>query len=125
MKKPLSQRIHHFGDGITAPVQRDLYSAFLARHCGPETLDIRQAIEASPGAEPLLRRAMSRDLQFASGCGLPLPRAIYRAGADRPSKPDGRPDEAGDVSASESPENPANCAGRTTHPGEYHYGATP
>ncbi len=126
VKKPLSQRIHHFGDGITAPVQRDLYSAFLARHCGPETLDIRQAIEAWPGAEPLLRRAMSGDLQFASGCGLPLPRAIYRAGADRPSKPDGRPDEAGDaVARARAPENPANCTGRTTYPGEYHYGATP
>ena len=30
IKKPLSQRTHVFGDGATAPVQRDLYSAFLA-----------------------------------------------------------------------------------------------
>lgn len=28
-KKPLSQREHVFGDGVTEPVQRDLYSAFL------------------------------------------------------------------------------------------------
>jgi len=29
VKKPLSQREHVFGDGSTAPIQRDLYSAFL------------------------------------------------------------------------------------------------
>jgi putative transposase len=33
IRKPLSQRMHGLGDGATAPVQRDLYSAFLAT-CG-------------------------------------------------------------------------------------------
>ena len=37
-----------------------LNSASLARHCGSDTLDIRQAKEAWPSAEPLVRRAMSR-----------------------------------------------------------------
>ena len=38
VKKPLSQRIHIFGDGRTEPVQRDLYSAFLASCCDTDTL---------------------------------------------------------------------------------------
>jgi hypothetical protein len=29
VKQPLSPRLHIFGDGRTAPIQRDLYSAFL------------------------------------------------------------------------------------------------
>jgi putative transposase len=53
VKKPLSQRAHHFGDGITPPVQRDLYSAFLARHCvGPETLDVHARVPRMCGDEP-------------------------------------------------------------------------
>lgn len=43
IKKPLGLRAHHFGDGATKSVQRDLYSAFLARCCGSETLDIDRA----------------------------------------------------------------------------------
>lgn len=57
-KKPLKLR-HHICD-CGAVAQRDLFSAFLARHCGSDTLDIRQAKEAWPSAEPLVRRAMSR-----------------------------------------------------------------
>jgi putative transposase len=57
-KKPLSQRIHYFGDGKTEPVQRDLYSAF--KHCTVDSLDVTQANEAWATAEPLLRRETSR-----------------------------------------------------------------
>lgn len=73
VKKPLSQRVHIFGDGRTEPVQRDLYSAFLARHCGEDCLDISQVQKAWPDTEPFLRRAMSKDNKSASGCGFPLP----------------------------------------------------
>jgi putative transposase len=59
IKKPLSQRMHVFGDGATAPVQRDLYSAFLATCCATNTLDFCQVEQTWPAAEPLLRRAMS------------------------------------------------------------------
>lgn len=76
VKKPLSQRTHFFGDGKTEPVQRDLYSAFLARHCGEDCLDIRQVQKAWPDTEPFLRRAMSRDFKSASGCGFPLPHGL-------------------------------------------------
>jgi putative transposase len=66
-KKPLSQRLHAFGDPEIAPVQRDLYSAFLARCVVEDELDISQVQEAWPGAEPLLRRAMSSEGQAPSG----------------------------------------------------------
>src|SRR4051812_26837493 len=86
VKKPLSQRWHVFGNGVTEPVQRDLYSAFLAMHCDRDTLDIRQARRAWPGAEPLLRRAMSRHTQPASGQGEALYHAAIGVGAGRPAK---------------------------------------
>jgi hypothetical protein len=53
IKKPLSQWIHVFGDGATAPVQRDLYSAFLATCCDANTLDICQVEQTWRAAEPL------------------------------------------------------------------------
>ena len=116
IKKPLSQRTHYFGDGVTAPVQRDLYSAFLARNCGSESLDIRQAISAWPTAEPLLRRAMSRASQSASGQGFCLPHALRHAGADRLSQVDGRSDEAGDaVAQARASESLIKGTTKTTH----------
>jgi putative transposase len=85
-KKPLSQRQHVFGDGITAPVQRDLYSAFLVFCCIANILDIRQVQKAWPSAEPLLRQAMSRFSQSASGKAQCLPQGVDALGADRLSK---------------------------------------
>lgn len=58
-KKPLSQRIHLCDCGI-GPVQRDLYSAFLAQFVSESKLDAKKASEAFSAAEPLLRRAASR-----------------------------------------------------------------
>lgn len=70
-KKALSKRWHHCDCGIHA--QRDLYSAFLAMNVAGDDLDTRQARKAWPGAEPLLRHAVSRcdqtvigELRFAS-----------------------------------------------------------
>ena len=87
IKKPLSQRMHTFGDRLTPPVQRDLYSAFLARCCSDaETLDVRQVKQAWPGAEPLLRRATSGGTQPASGEGLPFSHGVTPVRAGRPPK---------------------------------------
>jgi hypothetical protein len=97
-KKPLSQREHVFGDGVTQPVQRDLYSAFLAFCCIANILDIRQVLEAWPTAEPLLRQAMSGKNQSASGKTLCFPQGIALR-ADRLSKKDIIQCEAVDVVA--------------------------
>lgn len=67
-KKPLSQRWHECRCGV-GPVQRDLYSAFLARFAEEETLDMRKANEAFPGAQPLLQRAMARVRHQAANGG--------------------------------------------------------
>ena len=98
-KKSLSQREHIFGDRVTAPVQRDLYSAFLAFCCLANILDIRQVQKAWPSAEPLLRQAMSRYSQSASGKALCFPQGINALGADRLSKKDIVQCEAADAVA--------------------------
>jgi hypothetical protein len=97
VKKLLDQRIHVFGSGTIEPVQRDLYSAFLARCCEKDLLDIRQVHAAWPSAEPLLRRAMARMKEPASGPGFALPRALRSARAGRPLKRRVRSCEALDV----------------------------
>lgn len=85
VKKPLSQRWHACACGV-GPVQRDLYSAFLARHVVGKTLDARQVALAWPGAEPLLQRAASRFVQSASGPGICPAHVSNGVRADRPSK---------------------------------------
>jgi putative transposase len=100
IKKPLSQRSHVFGDGAPAPVQRNLYSAFLATCCATNSLDVCQAEQTWPAAEPLLRQAMSRLLQPASGKGFARPH-VPCVGVGRSSKRDGRSVEAVDVVATE------------------------
>jgi len=122
VKKPLKRRVHYFGDGTTAPVHRDLYSAFLARHCGCENLDVPGVIDAWPRAEQLVRRAMlllnakGRPIRQAasdktgnagassrakpeSQVGFILPQAFRRLRAGRLSKVDGQSDENVDVVA--------------------------
>ena len=68
-KKPLKQRHHICSCGVEA--QRDLFSAFLARFFGNNTLDISQAKLAWPAAEPLLQRTMSRLTETASRGPMP------------------------------------------------------
>jgi len=97
VKKPLSQHKHVFTDGSW--VQRDLYSAWLARFVEHDRLDARQLGNDWPAAEPLLRRAASSFQQSASGTGFALPHAGKGVGADRPPKRDGRRNEAADAVA--------------------------
>jgi putative transposase len=56
-KKPLSQRWHQCECGIVA--QRDLYSAFLAKHVVNNRLNVDDAKVAWSGVETLLRTALS------------------------------------------------------------------
>ncbi|MDD2676767.1 MAG: hypothetical protein PHP75_04795, partial [Methylacidiphilaceae bacterium] len=104
-KKPLSLRTHVFGDGRTEPVQRDLYSAFLAKCSEKDFLDISQVRKAWPGGEPLLGRAMSRVKEPARREGLSRPH-VENVRAGRPSKgkrgsgcPRSRSGETGDAVA--------------------------
>ncbi len=65
-KKPLSQRIH--ACPCEVEMQRDLYSAFLARCVGDDHwLHADTARERWPGAEPLLRAAWIRATEPAKG----------------------------------------------------------
>jgi hypothetical protein len=89
VKKPLSQRLHQCPCGI-GPVQRDLYSAFLAAYLSADRLlpSCAQYVIPWEGAEARLRAAHERVQQRANE-GLCLPRSFgcARAGARRPSSP--------------------------------------
>jgi putative transposase len=74
-KKPLSQRRHVFPDGTW--VDRDLYSAWLARSVSGDLLDARQAVSAWPAAQLPLRTASGTSLESASGRGL-VPRSTAK-----------------------------------------------
>lgn len=97
VKKPLSQRWHVFADG--SRVQRDLYSAWLARFVERDRLDASQCHKHWAAAEPLLRRAASGFHQSASGTGFARPHVRKGVGADRPSQGDGVRDEAAEAVA--------------------------
>jgi len=64
-KKLLSQREHIFADGTK--VQRDLYSAWLARFVVDNKLDVSQLDSSWPSADMLLQRAASSKYQLATG----------------------------------------------------------
>lgn len=66
MKKKLSERWHDCPCGV-GPVQRDLYSAFLASCVTSNNLDMDQAEKLWSGAKPLLEQAISRVNQSAIG----------------------------------------------------------
>jgi putative transposase len=83
-KKPIKQRHHACACGIEA--QRDLFSAFLAKHCSHHTLDICRAKAAWPAAEPLLRRAMSRITETASRGPVPASFGLSRRQSCSPVK---------------------------------------
>ena len=86
-KKPLSRRVHQCGCGI-GPVQRDLYSAFLAAYLDPADPipSCAQYVTCWEGAEARLRAAHERVQQRANeGQTLPQSFGLARAGARRPS----------------------------------------
>ncbi len=92
--KPLSQRLHQCPCGI-GPVQRDLYSAFLAAYLDPEADPIpscAQYVIPWEGAEARLRAAHERAKQRAKeGQVLPRSMGISRAGARLPKSRSGPP----------------------------------
>jgi hypothetical protein len=86
VKKPLSQRFHQCACGI-GPVQRDLYSAFLAAYLDPaEPIpSCAQYVIPWEGAEARLRLAHECVQQRANeGQSLPRSMGHTRAGARRP-----------------------------------------
>lgn len=86
VKKPLSQRMHHCSCGV-GPVQRDLYSAFLASTLDPDHLtpSCAQAVILWESAEARLQAAHARVIQRANeGQSLPLSMAVRRAGVRQP-----------------------------------------
>jgi len=89
VKKPLSQRLHQCPCGI-GPVQRDLYSAFLAAYLSADHLlpSCAQYVIPWEGAEARLRAAHERVQQRANeGQSLPRSFGCARAGARRPGSP--------------------------------------
>jgi hypothetical protein len=89
VKKPLAQRWHQCACGV-GPVQRDLYSAFLAAYLDPAD-PVPSCAQYQPyweGAEARLRAAHERVIQRANeGQSLPRSFGISRAGARRPGSP--------------------------------------
>ena len=89
VNKPLSQRWHHCACGI-GPVQRDLYSAFLAAYLDPAD-PIPSCARYQlywEGAEARLQAAHERVIQRANaGQVLPQSMGIPRAGARLPKSP--------------------------------------
>ncbi len=87
VKKPLSQRWHHCACGV-GPVQRDLYSAFLASTLDQDHLipSCAQVVIPWEASEARLRAAHERVQQRANeGQSLPRSFGIPRAGARRSS----------------------------------------
>ena len=85
-KKPLSQRFHRCPCGI-GPIQRDLYSAFLAAYLDQATPipSCAQYVVPWEGAEARLRAAHERVIQRAKeGQVLPRSMSIPHAGARLP-----------------------------------------
>ncbi len=84
VKKKLSERWHQCPCGI-GPVQRDLYSAFLAAYLDPRTLVPSIAQDSWESAETRLRAAIE-DVQQRANAGQMVPQSfgIPRAGARLP-----------------------------------------
>jgi hypothetical protein len=87
VKKSLSERWHQCACGV-GPLQRDLYSAFLAAHLDPPDTIPSIAHDEWEGAELRLRAGMERLYQRAKeGQVLPRSVGIPRAGARLPESP--------------------------------------
>jgi putative transposase len=71
-------------DGVV--MQRDLYSAYLARFVENDTLQAARAKLAWQGAEPLLRAAWRDSQQLASGKAVPSSFGVCRSQSESPEK---------------------------------------
>jgi hypothetical protein len=77
-KKTLSERVHDCECGVV--MQRDLFSAYLAKHVEEDRLQVDKAYESWQGAEPLLRTAWRRvQNQPASGRQMSSSFGTYRS----------------------------------------------
>lgn len=100
VKKPLSQRWHRCC-GIE--MQRDLYSAFLAKcveyndKTDTYALDFVKAKQLWPGLEPVLSAAVSRVKQSANGRNLPTSFGVGQRQSGSPVKPEATMTEAVDA----------------------------
>lgn len=84
-KKRLSERVHACDCGVV--MQRDLFSAYLAKHVKDERLQAANAYEHWQGAEPLLRTAWQQAYnQPASGRPVPTSFGIFRSQSGSPEK---------------------------------------
>jgi putative transposase len=75
IKKSLSERVHHDQTGIV--MQRDLFSAFLARYVDENQLSLRDAVDAYPGMETSLLEAWQRHKQSANRVGIAESRSAH------------------------------------------------
>ncbi len=75
--KRLAERVHTCPHG-TVTMQRDLFSAYLARLVEDEALPIAAARASWPGAEPLLRTAWERATTNPPASGRPMPSSFGR-----------------------------------------------
>ncbi len=100
-KKRLSERVHSCDCGVR--MQRDLFSAYLARHVKDNLLQVTEANESWSGAEPLLRAAWEQatTTQPASGRRKPTSFGVFgRPSQSGSSEQEGLPThEASDVVA--------------------------
>ncbi len=100
VKKPLSQRWHTC---CGMHVQRDLYSAFLAKCVqynekeDAYSLDIERARQLFPGLEPVLSEAVSGVNQSAIGRNLPSSFGVGQRQSGSPVKPEETATEAADA----------------------------
>ncbi|WP_258112662.1 transposase [Alicyclobacillus sp. SP_1] len=97
-KKRLSERVHACDCGVV--MQRDLFSAYLAKHVENERLQAAGAYEHWQGAEPLLRTAWQQAYhQPASGRPVPSSFGTYRSQSGSSEKESLPEHEAQDVVA--------------------------
>ncbi len=84
-KKRLSERVHACDCGVV--MQRDLFSAYLAKHVEEDCLQVANANMHWQGAEPLLRTAW-RQVQNQPASGRPVPSSFgtYRSQSGSPEK---------------------------------------
>ncbi|KLU62420.1 putative transposase DNA-binding domain protein [Peptococcaceae bacterium CEB3] len=85
-KKPLKQRVHECTCGVM--MQRDLYSAYLARFVKDDVLHATEASLAWSGAQSLLRAAWGDSQQLASGRAIPASFGVYRSQSESSEKED-------------------------------------